>query len=136
MYKNILVPIVFDHEPTADDALAIASALLENGGKITLFHVVEEIPSHILVQLPEGLMKRSLKDALTGLKKISAQSDLEITTVAMLGHASRTILEYASEIDSDCIVISSHHPGLGDYFLGSTASRVVRHARCAVHILR
>jgi universal stress protein F len=33
-------------------------------------------------------------------------------------------------------VIASHRPGIQDYFLGSTASRVVRHANCTVHVMR
>jgi nucleotide-binding universal stress UspA family protein len=52
------------------------------------------------------------------------------------GHIGRTIADYAAEAAVDCIVIGSHRPGLTDYFLGSTAARVVRHAPCAVHVLR
>jgi nucleotide-binding universal stress UspA family protein len=47
-----------------------------------------------------------------------------------------TILETAKEIGADLIVIASHRPGLQDYFLGSTAARVVRHAECAVLVDR
>ncbi|WP_170501927.1 universal stress protein, partial [Ruegeria atlantica] len=36
----------------------------------------------------------------------------------------------------DCIVLASHKPGMKDFFLGSTAALVVRHARCSVHVLR
>ena len=43
MYNNILVPIVFDHGPKAEEAAAVARELLEPNGKITLLHVVEEI---------------------------------------------------------------------------------------------
>ena len=52
------------------------------------------------------------------------------------GHSGRTILEYANEYRNDLIIIASHRPGLEDYFLGSTASHVVRHASCAVHVVR
>ncbi|MBT8474881.1 MAG: universal stress protein, partial [Alphaproteobacteria bacterium] len=47
-----------------------------------------------------------------------------------------TITEYADSHGCDCIIIMSHQPGLQDYFLGSTAARVVRHAHCAVHVMR
>ena len=46
------------------------------------------------------------------------------------------ILEYAKKIEADLIVIASHRPDLLDYFLGSTAARVVRHAECAVLVDR
>ncbi len=52
------------------------------------------------------------------------------------GHSARTIIDYADTNKVDCIVIGSHRPDLRDYFLGSTASRVVRHAKCAVHVYR
>ena len=52
------------------------------------------------------------------------------------GHSARTILDFAEENAIDCIVMGSHKPGLADYFLGSTAARVVRHANCAVHVHR
>ena len=45
MYKNILVPVVFDHDPSAEQALEVAKTLLASGGKTTLLHVVEEIPA-------------------------------------------------------------------------------------------
>ena len=47
-----------------------------------------------------------------------------------------SIIDFATSSGIDCIVIGSHRPGLSDYFLGSTASRVVRHAPCAVHVFR
>lgn len=55
---------------------------------------------------------------------------------ALMLRAGRVITEYANKSDIDCVVIGSHKPGLRDYFLGSTAARVVRHAKCAVHVLR
>ena len=43
----------------------------------------------------------------------------------------------AAEDDKvDLIIIASHKPGLQDYFLGSTAARVVRHASCSVLVVR
>jgi universal stress protein F len=56
--------------------------------------------------------------------------------VLVWGHSGRTILDWAEANAVDCIVIASHRPGLQDYLLGSTAGRVVRHARCSVHVVR
>ena len=60
----------------------------------------------------------------------------DVTPVVVDGHSARTILDYAEEHGVDCIVMASHRPDITDYFLGSTAARVVRHAACAVHVLR
>jgi len=56
--------------------------------------------------------------------------------VVVDGHSGRTILDYAADAGSDLIVIASHRPGMGDLLMGSTATQVVRHAKCAVHVLR
>jgi len=52
------------------------------------------------------------------------------------GRPAAAILDYASEIGADLIVLNAHDPGTADYFLGSVASRVVRRAPCSVHVVR
>ena len=59
-----------------------------------------------------------------------------IKTRVLHGNAASEILGLAAREGVDCIVIASHKPGFADYFLGSTAARVVRHAQCSVHVIR
>ena len=136
MYTNILVPIVLDHGDRGSEAVAIARALLRDGGKITLLHVLEEIPAYASNYLPEGLAEQHRKEAIAGLKEIAEASDMACETEVVRGHSSTSILDYAARHGTDCIVIASHKPGFEDFFLGSTAARVVRHAKCGVHVLR
>ena len=136
MYRNILVPIVFDHDPSEKEALAVAHDLIEAGGKVTLFHVVEEMPGYISVQLPKDMLKSAVRESTAKLEAIAESSQNPVSVAVETGHSSRAILDYAGKSKADCIVISSHKPGIGDYLLGSTAARVVRHAKCAVHVLR
>lgn len=136
MYRNILVPVVFDHTPSENDALAVALDLINAGGKVTLLHVVEEIPVYVAAQLPDDIFDGARSEAEEKLKAIAQQAPHPVNTRVVQGHSSRTILSYAEDTKADCIVISSHKPGVGDYFLGSTAARVVRHAKCSVHVLR
>ncbi|MEM1064465.1 MAG: universal stress protein [Pseudomonadota bacterium] len=134
MYKNILVPVAVDHRPNTEDAIAIARALAGQDGKITALTVLEAVPAFIMNELPEGQIEQNKEDMRKVLKEMVHGEDVEVDVV--LGHAGRTINDYADENGIDCIVIASHQPGLQDYFLGSTAARVVRHAHCAVHVLR
>jgi nucleotide-binding universal stress UspA family protein len=46
------------------------------------------------------------------------------------------ILGIAEEAGADLIVVGSHRPAMGDYLLGTNASRVVRHAGCSVLVAR
>ena len=41
-----------------------------------------------------------------------------------------------AKIGTDLITVASHQPNVGDYPLGTTASRVVRHAACSVFVVR
>lgn len=134
MYKNILIPVVPDHGNTAE-AVEIARAISASGAQLTALTVVELIPSYVATYLPEGQLEKSAAETLTALKA-DLGGVVDITPRVVSGHSANTILEYAKEHDVDCIVIASHKPGLQDYFLGSTAARVVRHARCAVHVIR
>jgi nucleotide-binding universal stress UspA family protein len=66
--------------------------------------------------------------------RVAAMDNVKALTVQ--GHSGRTIVDTATTLKVDCIVLGSHKPGLIDYLLGSTAARVVQHAPCAVHVAR
>jgi universal stress protein F len=135
MYSNILVPVALDHGRNTAQAMKIAKALASEGAKITALHVMEEIPSYVAQYLPEGQTEHNLKELEDHLKK--EFGGLEgVKHKVISGHAGHSIVEYAADHEIDCIVIASHRPGLQDFFLGSTAARVVRHAPCAVHVSR
>ena len=134
MYKNILVPMALDHG-IGHKGLDVARKLLADGGTITALHVHEA---------PEGSVRAYIdeKDVQAAFEKNKARLEDRVKDMpnvqpaTIKGHSGRSIIDYASEHDIDCIVIGSHKPGLRDFLLGSTAARVTRHAPCAVHVLR
>lgn len=135
MYKNILVPIAADHDPNTGTVLNAARALAADGAKITTLTVVEQMPGYVQSQMSEGQMQKMQEEVEAALKaELGGVAD--VTPVVVAGHSARTILDYAGEKGIDCIVMASHRPEFSDYFLGSTAARVVRHAQCSVHVLR
>jgi universal stress protein F len=136
MYSSILVPIALDHSGRSGPAIETARALLKPGGTITLLHVIEDIPSYASTYIPQSVFDQNREAAETKLNLMAKEVDANAKTVVIWGHAASTILEFAREQEMDCIVIASHRPGIQDYFLGSTASRVVRHANCTVHVMR
>lgn len=135
MYKNILVPVALGGEQNTGEALDIARHLRAEGGQITLLTVIEPIPGYISHDLPVGHEKKNIKIAQANLKTL-AEGVKDVNTYVIKGHPGTAITGYATENGIDFIVIASHRPGLQDYFLGSTAARVVRHATCAVHVVR
>lgn len=135
MYKNILVPIALDHDRDTSEALGIAKALSAKGAKITALHVMEEVPAYVAQYLPEGQLEDNVKELAARMKEaLAGEANIEIKVVS--GHAGHAIVDFAKHNGVDCIVVASHRPGLTDFFLGSTAARVVRHAPCAVHVSR
>jgi nucleotide-binding universal stress UspA family protein len=135
MYTNIVIPVALDHEHEPSLAVSIAKNLLAEGGKITLLTVVEPIAGYVASYMPKGQMEKNRQETKAELR--TARGDDETIEVAVItGHPGSSIVDYAKEVSADLIVISSHKPGLQDFFLGSTAARVVRYSQCSVHVLR
>ncbi|MEL6205405.1 MAG: universal stress protein [Pseudomonadota bacterium] len=135
MYDKIIVALSLEHG-ISDLALSAARRLVKEGGSITATHVHEPPNSSILVYLDEDVVEKSHERAKAKLAE-RVKDDPDIATVLLEGQsAGWTITEYANSHGADCIVIGSHKPGVKDFFLGSTAARVVRHAHCSVHVLR
>ncbi len=135
MYNNILVPVALDHDIDVQSIIATARRLLAEHGKITLVAVVEDVPVYVAEYTtvkPAEHIRDDLKKRLRTLAK--GQHNLEVAVLA--GKPGVAIPDLAAETSADLIVINSHKPGVEDYFLGSTASRVVRRAPCAVLVLR
>ena len=134
MYKTILVPVDLAHVETGERIMKLARQIGGENARVILLNVIEDIPGYVAAELPSGLLAKNVENAKAKLADLASQAgaDHEVKT----GHSSTTILDYAGQIGADLIVIGSHRPGLQDYFLGSTASRVVRHAECAVLVDR
>lgn len=134
MYKTILVPVDLSHAEHGRETLKTAREIGGSSASITVLFVASEIPGYVAAELPEGLLQRNVQKAAENLKAIAAEAQAK--AMVKTGHPSTTILETAKEIGADLIVVASHRPGIEDYFLGSTASRVVRHSACSVLVDR
>lgn len=135
MYRNILVPVSLEPDRNAQGAVDVARKLCAYGGSITCLHVVEILPAYATEYLPPDHLEKAKVDILETLKVLTEGIE-NASTIVVDGHSARSILEYAKKYDSDLIIVASHQPGMQDYLLGSTAAKVVRHAKCAVHVLR
>lgn len=136
MYRQILVPVDMSHKDRAVPMIEIARKVGGEEAKITLVSIVEDVPSYVLVQLPEDVIEEAKKDAAEELGTIASAAGISADIKVGHGRAHTAILSCAEDIGSDLIVIASHRPGLQDYLLGSTAARVVRHADCSVLVIR
>ena len=136
MYKNIVVPIDLHKAEKGKVMLDKVKEFVDEGGKVTVVNVVEDMPGLITAELPEELIQKA---ALTGrsslvdmVKAAGLTADVQIRS----GRPHHAIVNLADEIGADLILIASHDPGPRDYLLGSTAASVVRHAKCSVQVAR
>lgn len=135
MYSNILIPVVFDDSHNTEASIVAARALANDDAKFTLLHVMEAIPTYVSAQIPGDLLSVGRQKATEKTEEWAGKLP-GATAEVVSGHAGTTIVDYAGDHGIDCIVLASHKPGFENLFLGSTADRVVRHAKCSVHVIR
>jgi len=136
MYKTILVPVDIANIDKGKAMIDFAMEHASQGTQFILLNVVEEIPNWAAAALPQGVLEKSHQTSVEEMNAIAKASGIDIEVEVRMGHAYKTILEVAEEKAVDLIIIASHRPGLQDYFLGSTAAKVVRHAKCSVLVTR
>lgn len=140
MYSKIIVPIAMDHLDHGEKTLERAKSLLDAGGEIVLLNVVEDLNAYaqgyMIVDFPLELMEASRKHATTTLSELRDKHGIGGRVEVRIGGAAGVINAFAEEEHADLVIIASHRPGLIDYFIGSTASRVASHCSCAVLVDR
>ena len=135
MYRHILVPIAFDEDHDPTEALAVARSLIAPDGRVSLLHVMANVPSYVINYVPQGFQAEAQTAIVESLLAMGADLP-DAQGFVLEGHAGKTIVKWASDNTVDCIVIASHRPGVQELVLGSTAAQVVRHAPCAIHVTR
>jgi nucleotide-binding universal stress UspA family protein len=77
------------------------------------------------------------KEGLQSLLREEVGSSAESTAVVRTGKPHQEILLEADERGADLIVMATHgHAGVEHILFGSTAERIVRHAKCPVLTIR
>lgn len=135
LYRSIVIPLALDHQSDPDQAIEIAERLRAEGGTITLVAVVEDIPDYVAEYASVHPAEHVKAELLARLKTI-ARGHPHLSAAILSGKPGVAIPDLAEETDADLIIVNSHRPGVEDYFLGATASRVVRRAHCTVMVLR
>ena len=136
MQNSILIAVDLGNTEKVDSLIARAAAHASRDVEIILLNVVEDIPRWAAVELPRGTLDKSVRASLEKLKAIATSSSIEVEVEVRVGHPYKTILEVADEKSAELIIVASHQPELQNFFLGSTAAKVVRHATCSVLVVR
>ena len=139
--KKILCPV--DHSECSYLALKYAISLaLKDEAKLYLMHVIDsrlydtemyKFSPYKLNEIDESKIRADLMKSLP-----DGTSDvLEVETIVVKGVPFNEIINAATEISVDLIVIGTHgRTGLSHVMLGSVAEKVVRKAPCPVLTVR
>ena len=133
MYQKILIAVAPETPDFAADMLGVAKRLARDGAEIVAMRVTELAPVYVVPEMPTGMIDTARQEVEDTLR--AAVGDPSVGLRVETGHPAGKILEEAGK-GYDLILVRSHQPGLPDYFFGSTAGRVVRHAPCSVHVIR
>ena len=106
------------------------------GTEACILHVVDLTPFPLGAELMDAAEKAA-EAAVKTLGDALRQSGLETRTEVFPGAPRSAVTEYARNWGADFVMVGSHGgTGLTRFLLGSVAQSVVRHAPCAVEIVR
>ncbi|MEN8193907.1 MAG: universal stress protein [Bacteroidota bacterium] len=141
--KKILVPI--DFSDYSKKALQYTVKLAKSfNAEIYLVYVIEPMiypadlsMGQMVIPQNELNLDQKAESELEELAKSEIGETLKYDVVIKTGKPFMEIIETASELDADLIIISTHgHTGVEHLLFGSTAEKVVRKAPCPVLTIR
>lgn len=141
MFRKILVG--FDGSEGSWRALRLALALakLQPESEVRALSVEERLP-HMPEIIDEFSEEKQRQNAIfESLHReavaVAAVERVEIQVSTVVGHAAQAIVRFAEQGHFDLLVVGhSGRSGVWGTFLGSTADKIVRHARCSVLVAR
>ncbi len=135
MFSTILLPVDLGHDASWEKALPAA---LGFGGALHLLSVAPDFgESAVSSYFPPDFEAKARAGLKARLEAFAAEKAPGATAHVAFGDIDRSILDAASRIGADLIVMASHKPNeLRSFFVGSHAERVVRHAPIPVLVIR
>ncbi|MFH7587120.1 universal stress protein [Oceanimonas smirnovii] len=140
MFKEILLPLDFEHEYLTARVVESALRLCHPQGRIHLLYVNPSRVHHAAAPFysKELLEKQdeAIRDQLSGFMQTYIPAEHQGRMEVRHGVVYDTILARAKKLAIDMIIMPASRPGAETYLLGSNSSKVVRHANCAVLVVR
>lgn len=141
MYKHILLPVDLEDKASWAASQPVAVDYAKAFG--ATLHVMTVVPdfgmSVVGSFFPDDFAEKAIAETDKRLHAFVAENmpdGVSIQHLVKHGRVYEEIINTASEISADLIVMSAHHPELSDYLLGPNAARVARHASQSVLIVR
>lgn len=139
MFHHILIPTDLT-DRTAGTIDTLQGLLGDRSVKVTLLHVIEQIPETDLEEFREfyaGLEERS-STKLGSLASRFGEPDMDIAREVVYGHPAAAIVRFAEENDVDLIAVASHviDPRQPDTAWGTLSYKIGMLAACPVLLVK
>ena len=141
--KKILVPI--DRSGYKEQILAFATSLGKAwGAEITAIHVIDPgrgVPGGRVKEKEQEREEEAKREAeallVQSVDPLAQKEGVNIEVVEESDSVAKSIIGYAKKNNMDVIVIGTKGmTAVEDFFLGSVANNVIRHAHCSVFAIR
>ncbi len=142
MLKHILVPL--DRSAISEQALAYARRVVDPDGCLTLITAVDPPSPAVTNLFPEPAEFRAmhldlLEDAeiyLEDKRDVVKDAVAQVVCEAHAGPPAQAILEVASDLAVDAIVMTTHgRTGINRWIFGSVTQKVLAEATCPVFVI-
>ena len=142
MYRSILVPIDISETDVTRQVIPQVEAHAKTA-KVHFLAVIPTVPFYASLGLAysnefpdrSGIQAKATEKLQEIVKQFNipaGRTELHV----VYGPPKDQILKLAEAVDAELVIIGSHRPGFSTYLLGSTASAVVRYAKCPVLVVR
>jgi len=140
MYRKILTPIdLSEAEMTQKGIVAALEVAKFWKAQLRLVNVQPLLPLAFMDHVPADLDAQRHEKLRAELAKAAEGIDYSrerVSTALRFGVIYSEVLAEAEAWGADLIVVGSHRPSMSTYLLGSSASTIVRHAKCSVLVAR
>lgn len=137
MFRSILVAVDLDEPSSWSKALPAGVSLAQaQDARLTLATVVTDASARRQAQWSVVAYRELIAVAEARLDALARDCGHPAALRVGRGSIGGGILDLASDIGADLIVLASHRPGAKDYLIGANAVYVVRHAPCSVLVVR
>jgi nucleotide-binding universal stress UspA family protein len=138
MFRAIVVPVDLTDRNGPSVEMAAKLLATSGAGKIHLLHVIETIPGFSLEE-EQDFYRRLQKAATEHLESLAAplrQQGVQVEADVIYGTRARTIVEEATKLGADLVVIQSHRIDGERREFGTLSHQVALFARCPVLLVR
>ena len=141
MYKNIVIPIDLTEKFSWKSVMPKVMGMVDAfGSKVHLVHIIPDYGMNMVEDyLPKSWFKDQKKksaDHIEGLIAKYIPDGVDVSYYVARGAVYDQVIQYATKVEADLIILSAVRPELRDYMLGPNASKIVRHAETSVLVIR